>query len=501
MVSASDRVSIQGKPIDRLTLERYKSFNQLVKSPDFGGEKSDITVVQAIGGASASAGTHKAPGGSLDYTAFNHKNRVKASRLFGGAAWHRPALRGVWAAHIHDVTAGVGYAPPLARSQVTAMYAGRNGLANNGRDNGPRLKVWPLFVAPWTDRGKRGTYYAKKGVTMRSEGTDKAASRGTIPKGGKFTVIGVVNAGGVLWAINVNGKHVRKADLTMTKPKAPAKPKPSTPSLPTQSKGETFRLGTFNFPDKTKITTVSEADRIAVAVRQITEANLDMVAMQEGVGSTPDGSDSDPYREASDLMLRLNKALGSDWDVVEPTTAYNENYFLRRKSTTDVKVHNDVIIRGTLGGKTLPGRHVSRITASTAIGALDLGNTHLVSSNRPGAEVQAGLAASALAQIGDSTRRVLLGDLNTSGPLTALTRAGLKDARLIARATTYRDRSTYTNYAKTVPNDDLAWVIDHIWVSDGIIVNGYTVVLDLDAAGKFRRPRASDHSLTIVSLS
>lgn len=501
MVSASDRVTLQGKPIDRLTAERFKSFNRLVKSAAFGGEKSDITVVQAIGGASASAGTHKAPGGSLDYTAFNQKNRVKASRLFGGAAWYRAALRGVWAAHIHDVTAGVGYAPPLARGQVTAMYAGRNGLANNGKDTGPRLKVWPLFVAPWTDRGKRGTYYAKKGVTMRTEGTDKASSAGSLPKGGKFTVIGIVNAGGVLWAINVNGKHVRKSDLTLTKPKATAKPKPSTPSLPTQSKGETFRIGTFNFPDKTKITTVSEQDRIAVAVRQITAAGLDMLAVQEGVGSTPDGSDSDPHREPSDLMFRLDKALGSDWDIVEPTTACNENYFLRRKSTTDVRVHDDAIIRGTLGGKTLPGRHVSRVTATTAIGALDLGNAHLVSSNRPGAEVQAGLAASALAQIGGSTRRVLLGDLNTSGPLTALTRAGLKDSRLIAKATTYRDRATYTNYAKAVPSTDLAWIIDHIWVSDGITVNGYTVVLDLDAAGKFRLPRASDHALTIVSLS
>lgn len=240
MVSASDRVSIQGKPIDRLTLERYKSFNQLVKSPKFGGERSDITVVQAIGGAAASAGTHKAPGGSLDLTAFNYKNRNLADRLFGGAGWYRPTLKGVWSAHYHTVTAGVGYAPALARAQVTAMYGGRNGLANNGRDTGPRLKVWPLFVAPWTERGKRGTYYTKKGVTGRSQGTDAATSTGAIPKGAKFTVIGIVNAGGVLWAINTNGVHVRKSDLLTSKPST------STPSLPTQKKALTLTIFDVN---------------------------------------------------------------------------------------------------------------------------------------------------------------------------------------------------------------------------------------------------------------
>lgn len=221
-MQASDRVIVQGKPLDRLTAERLKSLSMLVKSSRFGSEKSDITLIQGIGGAAPSAGTH-VDGGAYDITEFNYEHRVLGDRLLGGAGWHRPYLKGVWMGHIHSVTAGVGYAALSARRQVTAYYAGRNGLANDGKDTGPRLITRPLFVAPWTDRGKRGTYYLKRGVTARSEGTTKAASLGSIPKGARFTVIGVVNVDGDLWAINGDGKHVLKSNLTITKP-APDQP-------------------------------------------------------------------------------------------------------------------------------------------------------------------------------------------------------------------------------------------------------------------------------------
>ena len=428
MTSASDTVYYQKKPMDRLSYERLRSQNMMVRSTKFGAEKSDITLLQGIGGYIKSGGTHTS-GACYDTTAYNQKNRVYCGRLLGGADWYRPydwdnAKGG---AHIHHNTIGVGYASGSAKRQWTAYYAGKNGLANNAKDPGPRLITKPLFVAPWTDRGARGVFYLKKGYTARAEGSTKVKSLGAIPVGGKFTVVARVNVGGVLWALNKDGKHVPASVLTKTKPT-------TTTPLPTQKK--TARFGTFNFPDKTKITTVSEADRIKRAVSQINASDLDLVAIQEGVGSLPDGSDSDTYREPSDLMFRLDAALGSDWEIIEPSTPYNENYFLRRVGSTDVTVHDDVIIRGTLGGVALPGRHVTRITLDTEIGSLDLGNTHLVNNNRPGAEVQAVLAAAALAKIGKSPRSVLFGDLNTSGPLSGLTRAGLRSARQVGTAKT-----------------------------------------------------------------
>lgn len=228
-MKASDRVTFNGKPQDRLTAERLRSAEMMLRSKRFGSETSGMTCLQGIGGAPKSGGTHST-GGCSDTTDYNWKNRQYVGRLLGGADYHRPNN---WdlvggGAHIHWNTIGVSYAAASAKRQWTSYYAGRNALRNNARDTGPRLATKPLFVAPWTDRGKRGVYYTLKNVITRTEGSDKTKSLGAVAKGGKFTVVAVVNSGGVLWAINVDGKHLRKFDLTMTKPKAstPTKPKP-----------------------------------------------------------------------------------------------------------------------------------------------------------------------------------------------------------------------------------------------------------------------------------
>lgn len=489
MTSASDTVHYQGKPMDRLSYERLKSQNMMLRSPVFGGEKSDATLLQGIGYAAASGNTHAAPGGCYDLTPFNHPNRQLTGRLLGGADWYRPPG---WdnaggGPHVHCNTIGAGYESAAGRAQWTAYYAGRNGLRNNAKDPGPRLHTKPLFVAPWTTRGARGVYYLTKSYTARAEAHSTTKSLGVVPKGAKFTVVGVVNNGGNLWGINRDGKHIFMGVLSKTKVSAskPATPKPDAPTL---------RIGTLNFPDKTKITTASESQRIKRALAQIEESNLDIIGLQEGVGRLGPG-------KPSALMTVLGRALGSDWDVVTPTLDLNENYFLRRKSSTNYRQHPDVVLRGTLAGKAISGRHISLTTFETAIGSVTLGNTQLVNDNRPAAEVQAGLAFEALKDAADGGKAVLLGDLNTSGPLTALTKAGMKNARLEAKAAANRNAVTYTNQTKTKPSTDPDWLIDWIWTSPSITVNGYTVVQDLDSKGNFVQPRVSDHSLVIVSLS
>lgn len=479
-MKASDIVSYQGKKIDRLTYERMMSLNRLVKSTRFGGEKADITWIQGIGGAVPSGGTHLT-GGCVDTTPYNHEKREYGGRLLGGADWYRSRLPGVWEPHIHFNTAGIDYSTAAARQQVTAYWAGKNGLANNGKDTGPRLATKPLFVAPWTERGARGVYYAKKGVVMRQEGSDKTKGYGTLPKGGKFTVIAVVNSGGVLWAMNVNGYHIKKSDLETKKP---TPPKPPTPK-------KTVRIGSLNFPDKEKISTATEAQRIKRAVEQINEANLDIVGIQEGVARKS-------ATEASGLMARLDTALGADWEVIIPTTETNENYYFKRKAIESDQ-HEDAVIRGSLGGVPLGGRHVSLVTFDTDIGKITVGNTQLINDNRPGAEVQAKAAAKALNAIGGP--RLILGDFNTDGPLAGFTHAGLHDSRTIARTTSNRDAVTYTNQHKMKPSSNTEWRIDGIWVSDGISVLGYNVILDLDKDGFFVQKRVSDHSLVIISIS
>ncbi len=101
------------------------------------------------GGVAASAGTHDG-GGTFDasvrgLSATQITHRVRSLRKAGWAAWHRLLLPGTWPPHIHAVAIGDKELAPLARSQVRAYKDGRNGLASNGTDNGPRVD--PAFFS------------------------------------------------------------------------------------------------------------------------------------------------------------------------------------------------------------------------------------------------------------------------------------------------------------------------------------------------------------------
>lgn len=108
----------------------------------------ELTVVQGSynTGVGASAGTHDG-GGAVDLSAWDHERKVLVLRQLGFAAWYRPTLPGVWNEHIHAIAIGDPDLSSGARNQVYAYYNGRDGLANNGPDNGPRLDpipVWPV---------------------------------------------------------------------------------------------------------------------------------------------------------------------------------------------------------------------------------------------------------------------------------------------------------------------------------------------------------------------
>ena len=88
----SARTTYQGRAINQGTKQILDALNKMVRTPAFGGEKSDITMAQGgynRGGVAASAGTHDG-GGAFDLTEFNWGNRVRALRILGCAAWHRP---------------------------------------------------------------------------------------------------------------------------------------------------------------------------------------------------------------------------------------------------------------------------------------------------------------------------------------------------------------------------------------------------------------------------
>jgi hypothetical protein len=104
----------------------------------------------------ASGGTHDG-GGVLDFsvrglTRPQINRRVKALRTVGFAAWYRPPLPGVWGPHIHAVAIGTRDLSPVARRQVLAYRAGRDGLRGNRVDihrnlGVPYGRTWEKYKA------------------------------------------------------------------------------------------------------------------------------------------------------------------------------------------------------------------------------------------------------------------------------------------------------------------------------------------------------------------
>lgn len=95
-----------------------------------------LTVTQGgynSGGVAASAGTHDR-GGVVDLAPFDQENKVRVLRNLGFAAWYRPAIAGLWPAHIHAVMKGHQDLAPAAKDQVEDFKDGKDGLAGGRTD-------------------------------------------------------------------------------------------------------------------------------------------------------------------------------------------------------------------------------------------------------------------------------------------------------------------------------------------------------------------------------
>jgi len=109
-----------------------------------------LTVVQGSyrngSGAVASAGTHDG-GGVIDLRTWDLPAKglsvlevLTALRRVGFAAWYRSKAQG-FDPHIHAVAIGDRHLHPSAAAQVEQYRRGLNGLANQGRDDGPQVRV------------------------------------------------------------------------------------------------------------------------------------------------------------------------------------------------------------------------------------------------------------------------------------------------------------------------------------------------------------------------
>lgn len=122
-----------GKPIDNATLYALIEAERILGYP--------LSVMQGIGGAAASGGTHLL-GRAVDLSDWDAKRKVRVLRDLGFAVWYRAELPGVWGPHVHAVnifesrsnTKGIAWA---AFDQIRKYDAGQDGLAGSSRDSNP----------------------------------------------------------------------------------------------------------------------------------------------------------------------------------------------------------------------------------------------------------------------------------------------------------------------------------------------------------------------------
>ncbi|MFA1549736.1 peptidoglycan-binding protein [Actinomadura chokoriensis] len=97
------------------------------------------------GGDTTSAGTHDG-GGVVDISvkgmnAATRTSVARALRRVGFAAWVRSPSQGDWPWHIHATAISDTDLSVQAQHQIGDYYLGRNGLANRGPDDGPKVTV------------------------------------------------------------------------------------------------------------------------------------------------------------------------------------------------------------------------------------------------------------------------------------------------------------------------------------------------------------------------
>lgn len=174
MSNAMNRPLWRGRTnVDQMTIDAIEDAERLA------GFQFVVTQGSYQSSVAASAGTHDR-GGVVDLRARSMSNdkrtrMVAALRAVGFAAWLRTPTQGPWVHHVHAVLCNHPDLAPSAQRQVNAYRAGRNGLANNGPDDGPApLKEKPVPKKSFADHMAAALAELRAGRAM----VDKSARTG-----------------------------------------------------------------------------------------------------------------------------------------------------------------------------------------------------------------------------------------------------------------------------------------------------------------------------------
>lgn len=163
------RLTRDGKTVDAITDAALSAAERRL------GKK--VSVVQGsynAGKVAASAGTHDL-GGVVDLMPWEWETTVPALRAVGFAAWYRPAIPGLWSAHIHAVLIDHGNLAPSAARQVQAYLARRDGLKGNGPDTDPGWTGSARFS--WRDHVAAEKEALDKGLRRKLKEAQRAARK------------------------------------------------------------------------------------------------------------------------------------------------------------------------------------------------------------------------------------------------------------------------------------------------------------------------------------
>lgn len=452
--------------------------------------KSHLDIWQLVGGASASAGTHRTPGAAD--TAQVSTAQLKVARQMGAGACKRTKAQGFDLEHCHLMI----NCPcnGSSRYQWNAINDGYSGLGAGGRgsrDDGPRAGIkfplidWDEGIA-WA-KAQQAPKFTKRVSTYvvtdapaygrASYGLKAATKTPARPKGWTFKSKGWVKFEGVLYIQGADGfwYHGPSFDLV--------KPKPTPPKVRT-----TTSVGTYNPSDKLG-NDVARAEGIAAYLID-PSADVDVWHMQEltGISNGKSSAFSRQIRSAID-------GLDMRWRAVIPTTAWNENYFFYRSDRVRlVKRLEDLVIR-VPGAE---GKHATlAIFADRETGAKTLHvNTHLDPRNSTAGtkarQAQGQVIADhieALRKVETFDHVVIAGDMNQGQSITAFTKIGLTSVRPRAKKKT---NAEYASFQGTGTTPKKGVPIDHIYVEKDATVDEYELMLHL-VGGKFPTPKPGDH--------
>lgn len=178
-----------------------------------------LVVIQgSYSDADASAGIHKG-GGTVDLRTWNLtstevKRVVRYARAtLGLVAWYRTKRQG-FDPHIHAVDAGNPTLAQGAKNQVASFRRGRNGLANNGPDDGPRVNLGTVQYPPAPTAPKLGRYVVTAGgANVRKLPRVKATVTRTLKAGESRVFVARRFNDDLWWLRTVAGSWIPLKDL------------------------------------------------------------------------------------------------------------------------------------------------------------------------------------------------------------------------------------------------------------------------------------------------